>query len=307
MHRRACRTREAAGGPVAEPIAVVSRTEATGRDAPVEAASIPVDMPEGHTIHRRARDHTGWLEGGPLAVASPQGRFAEGAAHLDGAMLLRAHAVGKHLLYEFDRGWVHVHLGLFGRFRSHNPPAPEPRGTVRLRMRGPRKVVDLIGPTDCSLWDSIQVEALRHRLGPDPLDPFADPERMWTRIGRSRRTLGGLLMDQSVIAGIGNVYRAELLFRAGLSPFLPGKAVPRPALEALWEDASNLLSIGVRYDRIITMDPAEVDKPLYRLRRGERVYVYKRRHCARCEAPVARETLESRTVYWCPDCQGKPR
>jgi endonuclease-8 len=264
-------------------------------------------MPEGHTIHRRARDHTRWLEGGPLAVSSPQGRFAEGAAHLDGATLVRAHALGKHLLYQFDCGWVHVHLGLFGRFRRYKPPAPEPRGAIRLRLAGARKVVDLIGPTDCSLWGSAEVQALRDRLGPDPLDPDADPERMWTRIGRSRRTIGGLLMDQAVVAGIGNVYRAELLFRAGLSPFTPGKEVPRETLEQLWHDAVTLLTLGARYDRIITKAPEDVDKPLYRLNRGERVYVYKRKHCPRCEGHVASKTLESRTVYWCPGCQEVPR
>lgn len=263
-------------------------------------------MPEGHTIHRRARDHTRWLAQDELVLTSPQGRFTAGARHLDGATLLQAHGIGKHLLYEFDRGWVHVHLGLFGRFRAWNTPAPTPRGAVRLRLQGPRKVVDLVGPTDCSVWDMDQVRALKQRLGPDPLDPEADPERMYAKIARSRRTIGALLMDQSVLAGIGNVYRAELLFRAGLSPFQPGNTVAQPLLEALWQDAVDLLEIGVRYNRIITMDPKEVGVPLHRMRRGDRVYVYKRKQCRRCHGRIATQTLDARVAYWCPSCQSEP-
>ncbi|MFZ9450154.1 MAG: DNA-formamidopyrimidine glycosylase family protein, partial [Alphaproteobacteria bacterium] len=84
-------------------------------------------MPEGHTIHRAARDHGAMLAGRRLRVTSPQGRFAEGAARLDGRKCLAIEAFGKHLLYRFAGGEaLHVHLGLFGMFRSFAAPAPAP-------------------------------------------------------------------------------------------------------------------------------------------------------------------------------------
>ena len=92
-------------------------------------------MPEGHTIHRLARDHRTWWQGEPLALTSPQGRFADGARMLDQCVLEGVDAVGKHLLYRFGDTTLHVHLGLFGRFRSYRVP-PRPGGSVRLRMAG---------------------------------------------------------------------------------------------------------------------------------------------------------------------------
>ena len=97
-------------------------------------------MPEGHTIHRAARRQRRELGGQTLRASSPQGRFAEGAAALDGRRLEGVDAVGKHLFYRFDDGEVlHVHLGLFGRFRHHPAPAPEPRGLIRCAWRATRR------------------------------------------------------------------------------------------------------------------------------------------------------------------------
>ena len=87
-------------------------------------------MPEGHTIHRAARDQRPMLAGKVLDVSSPQGRFLEGAARLDGRRCTAIDAYGKHLLYRFDDLSLHIHLGLFGRFRAVKRPAAEPKGAV---------------------------------------------------------------------------------------------------------------------------------------------------------------------------------
>ncbi|MEY2446090.1 MAG: endonuclease, partial [Ilumatobacteraceae bacterium] len=91
-------------------------------------------MPEGHTIHRIAIDHSAILRGKSVAVSSPQGRFAADAALIDGVRLRRIEAYGKHLFYSWSNGLVgHVHLGLFGRFRVHRGNAPSDAPTVRMR------------------------------------------------------------------------------------------------------------------------------------------------------------------------------
>jgi formamidopyrimidine-DNA glycosylase len=93
-------------------------------------------MPEGHTLHRLARQQTADLGGRVIRASSPQGRFVEGAARIDGRVLTRATAYGKHLFQHYAglADVVHVHLGLYGKFVGGPQPAPEPRGALRLRL-----------------------------------------------------------------------------------------------------------------------------------------------------------------------------
>ena len=200
---------------------------------------------------------------------------------------------------------LHVHLGLFGRFRRRPVPPPDPRGALRLRLVGDERTWDLSGPTACELVDPDQLEALLDRLGPDPLRADADGGRFVERAGRSRRPIGSLLMDQAVVAGIGNVYRAELLFRAGIDPRVPGRSLSADELGGLWDDAVALLRIGERLGRIVTTDPAEVRPDLARptpgkLAADDRLYVYRRESCRRCDAPIERFEIEGRRAYACP-------
>lgn len=260
-------------------------------------------MPEGHTIHRLARDHQKDFAGQALAVSSPQGRFRSGARKLDGRVLERVEACGKHLFYMWDDGILHVHLGLYGKFRRHRLPAPDPRGAVRLRVIGDDVAVDLNGPNQCELLKYSEYEAILDRLGPDPLRSDADAERVWKRVSGSRAAIGTLLLNQSVIAGIGNVYRAEILFLLGLHPETPGRALSRDEFDRLWTLACDLLRIGVRYNRIIVADPDEIGKPRGRMKRDERLLIYKKEFCSRCEAAVRSWDVGNRTIYACPVCQ----
>ena len=89
-------------------------------------------MPEGHTIHRIARDHHKWFAGQKLIATSPQGRFEDEAKRINGKTLRAVTAHGKHLFYHWNRNLIgHIHLGLYGKFRVHQNPAPEPRGAVQ--------------------------------------------------------------------------------------------------------------------------------------------------------------------------------
>lgn len=269
-------------------------------------------MPEGHTLHRLATLHQRRFAGGVVRVSSPQGRFADGAALVDGRILLEAQAWGKHLLHYYESGAVvHVHLGLYGAFTESPAPLSDPVGQVRMRMIGAGRSAtalygtDLRGPTACEVLYEPEVAALTARLGPDPLREDADPDRAARRIRRSRRSIAALLMDQSVIAGVGNVYRAEVLFRHAISPHRPGRSVTAGEWDALWADLVALMQVGVREGAIVVVR-SEHDRGAPAYAAGKpRTYVYRRagESCRICAGTVAHAVLEGRNLFWCATCQ----
>lgn len=324
-------------------------------------------MPEGHTIHRLAKALAELWSGQRLTVSSPQGRFAEGAACLDGQVLLGACAHGKHLFVPFasqadvppeapEATWLRVHLGLYGSwtfdgdatFRAPHtigaprrrvgergeqavarggrslperrdaagarapsvgawaPPAP--REAVRLRLLGAHGCADLTGPAACELLDGSGMAEVRRRLGPDPLRADGKRAAFVTAVRRRRRSVGELLMDQSVLAGVGNIYRAEVLFRCGVDPGAPGRGVSERRLRAIWDDLVPLMQAGVETGVITTVDACDVPVPLPSDdQEAGRWYVYHRegRPCLRCTAPVRRAEVAGRSLFWCPRCQAR--
>lgn len=270
-------------------------------------------MPEGHTVHRLARLQRRRYAGRPVAVSSPQGRFGTGAEVVDGRVLVEVEAHGKHLFQHYGPGGgrdtVHVHLGLWGRFGDRRRPEQPPRGQVRMRMVGEDHYADLRGPAACELLDDVAVTALRARLGEDPLRPDADPDRVWHRVSRSRAPLASLLMDQSVIAGLGNVFRAETLFRTGTDPLTEGRELSRQRFDLLWDDLSEMLRDGERRGRIETLrpehDPALLDAPDRGAVCASVVYAYRRtgRPCLVCGTAIAHREFRARNLFWCPTCQ----
>lgn len=267
-------------------------------------------MPEGHILHRLARLHQRRFAGAPVAVSSPQGRFAAGAHAVDGEVFTRASAWGKHLFHHYADGQiVHVHLGIYGHFTEFflpaDGPAPEPTGQVRMRMVGCEYGTDLRGPTACEVFDEMQVADVIARLGPDPLRRDADPELAWKRIAKSRRPIAALLLDQSMIAGVGNVYRSELLFRHRIDPYRPGVALDEPDFAALWTDLVALMKVGLRRGNIVVVRP-EDDHGAPSYAPGKpRTYVYRRAGdpCRLCGTVVRTAELDGRNVFWCPTCQ----
>lgn len=324
-------------------------------------------MPEGHTIHRLAAALSELYVGRRLAVSSPQGRFAAGAARLNGQVLLDARAHGKHLFLPFAPAadlpldddavvWLRIHLGLYGAWtfdgdaeftaphaigaprrrvgeRGEHPlrhgggsalsglsggeddaraPAPglweppEPRGAVRLRLAGEHGVADLTGPAACELLDAEGLAAVRRRLGPDPLRDDGDIEVFVAGVRRRRRPIGELLMDQSVISGVGNIFRAETLLRCGVSPFRAGDRLSADRVRSLWRDLVPLMEYGVATGFITTVEAADVPDPLPEGdEEAARWYIYHRtaRPCLRCGAPVRERTVAGRRLFWCAACQ----
>lgn len=326
-------------------------------------------MPEGHSVHRIARQFALHFVGHTVAVSSPQGRFALGATQLDGLRMTRAMAVGKQMFLEFDHDrWLRIHLGLYGAWdfagditadatiasangrigqtnqrgtvrgtaardnedslssigaprvtrlrmseQEKTEPGsfvfpPDPIGAVRVRLLTDDTVADLRGPTACEVLQPEEVTAAIAKLGPDPLvGRNSKGEERFVKAVRSKSTpIGLLLMDQSVVSGIGNVYRAELLFRARLDPHLPGKLVPEETVRALWADWTKLLKIGVKTGQMLTMDGLRGKKYEAALaRREDRHWVYHRtgEPCRVCGTPIVMELAAGRKLYYCPTDQ----
>lgn len=278
-------------------------------------------MPEGHTLRRLADDLDAAFAGSRVAASSPQGRFVTEAAVLDGTRLLAADAAGKHLFVEFEHDHVvHVHLGLIGGFAVTAGVAevPPPVGQVRLRLVAETapdtwSFADLRGATRCDLVTSVRRDEVLAGLGPDPLRADAEPERAWQRISRSSRPIGELLMDQQVIAGVGNVYRAEVLFRQRLDPRRPGRTLRRGQFQAIWDDLVELMAEGVRRGRIDTVRPEHTPEAMGRPARaddhGGEVYVYRRsgQPCLVCGTLVRTSPMAGRNLFWCGQCQRRFR
>lgn len=276
-------------------------------------------MAEGHTLHRLADEIAATFAGRVVRAGSPQGRFADSAALVDGQVLVGAEAWGKHLFVAFpDERFVHVHLGLYGKFDvATGAEVPPAVGQVRLRLvstdRDWQAWADLRGATTCELVTREERDAVVARSGPDPLRADADPDRAWARIRRSKAPIGGLLMDQAVLAGVGNVYRAELLFRHRIDPLRPGNTLRVGQWHAMWEDLVELMREGVRTGRIDTVRPEHTPEAMGRPPRrddhGGEVYVYRRtgQPCHVCDAVVRTAELQGRNLFWCPRCQRRFR
>jgi endonuclease-8 len=274
--------------------------------------------------------------GRAVRVDGPQGRFTDTAV-IDGRKLQRVMAVGKHLGYDFGKDRIlHVHLGLQGDFTEGSGPLPAVRGALRLRMWNaaavkkpagpdaskphrwyseddgtdniaPEKVawVELRGPMDCSVYTQEMWERLLKRLGPDPLNGDG-AEKFLEKVKKSRKAVGELLMDQSVAAGVGNIFRAELLYRAKLNPFTPGKEVEERALRSIWKDAGVLMKAAMVDRRIVTTKAKDRPHRSGPVLKEEAHYVYRRQGqpCFVSGTKILTKVMAGRNLFWCPVCQG---
>ena len=225
---------------------------------------------------------------------------------IDQTILVEASAHGKHLFCEFEHGrWLHVHLGLIG---SSVLSLPQPsRGEVRLRLANPQTVADLRGPQLCAIKTGAEIQAQIAALGPDPLRRDADPDL--AAVQRASRPIAALLMDQTILSGIGNVYRAEVLFRNRVNPHRPGSKLSVRSWRGIWSDLVQLMPIGVRDGRIDTVRPEHTPEAMHRpprrdIRGGE-VYVYRRtgQPCLVCGSAIRTQVLAGRNLFWCGKCQ----
>lgn len=330
-------------------------------------------MPEGHSVHRIAKQFAANFVGTRPELTSPQGRFVEGAALLSGREMTDSRAVGKQMFLEFDESlWLRVHLGIYGawdfagdirvapgiaihaagakasrfgqtgmqgaasnvvdldgedsvtsigaprvsRVRMAEEDSggisagfpPEPVGAVRVRILNEHACADLRGPTVCEVQQPEEMQSTVLRLGPDPanLNTPEEAQRFIDRAHRSGKPIGLVLMDQNIIAGIGNVYRAEILFRLGIHPHAISKNLSLRTLQVIWDDWAKLLADGIYVGQMMTVDGLAGEAYAEALAdRAHRHWVYKRENlpCYLCGATIQLEEFGGRKLYWCPGCQ----
>ncbi|AKE42204.1 putative DNA repair glycosylase [Corynebacterium kutscheri] len=266
-------------------------------------------MPEGHVIHRLAHMLDTTFSGTIPQVSSPQGRFNTEASLIDGCAYSHSEAWGKHLFIHFDSSQieniVYIHLGLIGSLRFE--PRDETWGQIRFRIAISDTAANLRGPQWCRLVTEADMQQAISRLGADPLRDDANPEVIKQKIARSQRSIASLLMDQKLFAGVGNIYRAETLFRLGINPFITGKSLGQ--FDDIWQDLVFLMNEGVRVGKIDTVRPEHTPQAMGRDPRkddhGGEVYVYRRANqpCYICGTPILEQTYEGRNLFWCPTCQ----
>ena len=265
-------------------------------------------MVEGHGVHRVAVAHRRQLVGKRFAATSPNGRFADGARAIDQTVLQRVEAVGKNMFYFFneregpDAHVMHVHFGMSGRFSTHDAlSCPDPTATTRLRLEHREDgIVALLSAMTVDLMDESGYHLKRSKLGQDPLREDADPDALWDKFRSARKSVGLALMDQAMFAGVGNIYRAEILYKAGVHPEQPCADLDRAQFDVVWRHTVELLQRGFVNGSILTVDPEEaaiLGDP------WTRRYVYNQSRCGRCGGAVKTWDMANRTVYCCETCQ----
>jgi endonuclease-8 len=277
-------------------------------------------MPEGDTIFRAARSLHRVLAGHPVTG------FETAYAHLDrvnvdtpiaGRTIVKVESAGKHILMHFSGDLIlRTHMRMNGSWHLYRHGERWWRGRQAMRVRLDTAdwvavafnvpVAEFVTPRELATRDPVAA------LGPDLLGAAFDRDEAVRRIVASgHRAIAMTLLDQRVVAGIGNVYKSEVLFLSGVHPETPSSAVPRATLESMMETARGLLQ-----DNVVEGTSGQIQT--YRnLRQWDRaaghddsVWVYGRRGkpCRKCGTPIAMKKmgLEARSTYWCPACQRLP-
>lgn len=278
-------------------------------------------MPEGDTIHRTARRLHASLAGAAVERAEARARGVAdlGAHRLEGQAVERVESRGKHLLAWFAPSGMalHTHLGMHGTWHVYTPGQRwrKPAARVAVVLATAEHVAVCFTPQTAELLTAAQ--AASHpalaALGPDAL---ADAES-GADLAEARRRLdarvdlpvGEALLDQGVLAGVGNVFKCEVLFACRVDPWTPVGDLDGPTRDALLATAERLLRANVAPGagrRTTTADPRDrPGSPATASSQRLAVYGKARRPCPRCATPVrvARQGEQARVTYWCPTCQ----
>lgn len=254
-------------------------------------------MAEGDTILRAARRIEAAIGGEQVEVSAPNPRGrTSGVQRLDGRTLERAGAHGKHLLLDFGDLTLHSHLGMSGSWHAYPRGAAwrKPAGAAWAVLRGKSsEAVQFGGPTLRLLrTDALRRDPTLSRLGPDILAADFDPAAIARSLQADpHRTLGDALLDQALVAGIGNIFKSEACFAARSDPWQPLGELTGEQLDRVVNAAHDLMQDAVEHGR-----------------HARAVYRRAGQPCPTCGAPILSRGQgdANRTTYWCPRCQAAP-
>lgn len=262
-------------------------------------------MPEGDTVHRNARVLNRELQGRTLArfFVRDRGDVVE----LAGTRVERVEAHGKHLLIHIDTGWVlRVHLGMKGRWIRRHVRERQPTGiTAMLVVDDTAYICQGAFTAELLSARALRTHPRLGRLGPDLL---AEPPDITEAVRRARmpayahREIGDLLMDQRVAAGIGNVYKSEVLFECRVHPRTRVHELSDEKLTELFERAAHLMRLNLLTRRRTSVPVRRRPTPS-----SQRLWVYRRdgKPCLDCGTAIERfmQSDMNRSTYFCRTCQ----
>lgn len=254
-------------------------------------------MPEGDSVAGHAEMLRGVLLGEVIEeVGGSAPSLRSNSARVLGATVERIRTVGKNLVIDLSTGYsLRVHLGMSGRWGVVALDSSVP-GSARLSIAtANHRVICHAAPT-VEVARTPAVDSMLGSLGPDLLGEFDEEEFLRRARAHASRSISTVLLDQTVLSGIGNVYKSELLFLEGIHPESPASRVSDTRLLSIADRARRLLAVNVgRGRRVTTGSPVP----------GRETWVYGRvgRPCRRCGTPIERKTLHERITFWCPRCQ----
>jgi formamidopyrimidine-DNA glycosylase len=278
------------------------------------------ELPEVETVRRGLEQRTQGFSIARVtvlrdrAIAAPRHDGEGFRQALEGRTLQRWHRRGKYLMAELDQGHWGVHLRMTGQFlwleseRSlGHPPCTHTRVQIwndqgqELRFIDTRSFAEMWWVPAQAPIESV-ITGLQ-RLGPEPFDPGFDAAWLQRRLKGSRRPIKSALLDQSLVAGVGNIYANEALFAAGIAPQTPAGRLKRPQIERLRQCLVDVLeqSIGAGGTTFSDFRDLSGTNGNY----GGMAWVYRRggQPCRRCGTSILREKLSGRSSHWCPECQ----
>ena len=162
--------------------------------------------------------------------------------------------------------------------------------------------IDINGPSICEVLNIEEFTKLTARIGPDVLRSDANPDLAFKKIAKSKSSIGSLIMNQSVMAGIGNIYRTEILWRQAVHPETLGNNIDRQTFDRIWNDAKDLLTLGVKHNAIITKRGAGRFKSKCR----EDFNIFAKETCPDCKGEISRFEINGRRAFVCENCQPLP-
>ncbi len=255
-------------------------------------------MPEGDSIAGHARRLRSVLVGRVIEeVSGTAPSVRVNSRRVLDAVVGDIRTVGKNLVIDLSTGYsMRIHLGMSGRWVVGELSAAAPHGSARLVLATSAHRVVCYGAPTVAVDRTPAVDAVLARLGPDVLGDFDDDEFLRRARTVPDQDIASLLLDQRVIAGIGNVYKCELLFLEGIHPARVVSAISDRQLSALARRARSLMASNIGSGRRVTTGSTT---------RGQETWVYGRpgRPCRRCGTSIAVDRQRERVTYWCPGCQ----
>ena len=282
-------------------MSLLSVSSANERDVP--------ELPEVETVRRSLERLILGQTIAAVEVREPRLRrplAPDFATVLAGRAIRQVERRGKYLHFCLDDGrvWL-VHLGMTGQLVVGDPgEAPRLHDHVLITLSNGRclRYNDTRRFALLAVGKADEIAALTG-LGVEPLSPAFSPRYLWTKTRTTRRTVKDLLMDQRVVAGIGNIYASELLFRAGVRPARGASTLSRQAAERVVKATKAVLRAAIRHRGSSISDYLDGEGKPGNFQQCFRVYGREGEPCQGCATPIRRETRGGRSAFFCPTCQ----